>query len=80
MGTPYDMGGNTLVVDSIELGNTGAGTAGTNPGIYAGAGAPTITAAKGSIYLRTDGSAQEETLYVNTDGADTWVAGVAAAA
>jgi hypothetical protein len=41
-------------------------------GIYAGAGAPTISAPKGSLYSRTDGSSTSTRLYVNTDGATTW--------
>ena len=41
-------------------------------GVYFGSGAPTITAAKGSIYLRSDGSSTSTRLYVNTDGATTW--------
>lgn len=41
-------------------------------GIYVGSGAPTVSAAKGSIYLRTDGSSTSTRLYVNTDGATTW--------
>ncbi len=41
-------------------------------GFYWGSGAPTISAAKGSIYSRTDGSSTSTRLYVNTDGATTW--------
>jgi hypothetical protein len=41
-------------------------------GIYYGSGAPTVTAAQGSIYLRSDGSSVATRLYVNTDGATTW--------
>jgi len=48
----------------------GAGT----PGIYSGAGAPTLTAAQGSLYLRTDGSSTSTRAYINTDGAGTWTA------
>ena len=43
-----------------------------NVGIYFGSGAPSITAAQGSLYLRTDGSSTSTRLYVNTDGATTW--------
>lgn len=43
-------------------------------GLYLGSGAPTITAAKGSLYLRSDGSSSSTRLYVNSDGATTWVA------
>ena|ERR1044072_7378233 len=46
------------------------GTAGT--GWYVGSGAPTISAAKGSLYCRTDGSSTSTRVYVNTDGGTTW--------
>lgn len=41
-------------------------------GIYVGSGAPTVAAAKGSLYLRTDGSGTSDRAYINTDGATTW--------
>ena len=43
-------------------------------GIYVGSGAPTISAAQGSLYLRTDGSSTSTRAYINTDGATTWTA------
>lgn len=43
-------------------------------GIYFGSGAPTVTAAQGSLYLRTDGSTTSTRAYVNSDGGTTWVA------
>ncbi len=42
-------------------------------GIYVGSGAPTVAAAKGSIYLRSDGSSASTRLYVS-DGGTTWIA------
>jgi hypothetical protein len=42
-------------------------------GMYIGSGAPTIAAAKGSIYLRSDGSSTSTRLYVS-DGSTTWIA------
>ena len=45
-----------------------------SPGVYSGAGAPTGSAAKGSLYLRTDGSTTNDRAYINTDGATTWTA------
>ena len=48
-------------------------------GIYAGSGAPTLSAAKGSLYLRTDGSSTSTRAYINTDGATTWTNLVTAA-
>jgi hypothetical protein len=41
-------------------------------GIYYGSGAPTVSAAQGSIYLRSDGSGATDRMYVNTDGGTTW--------
>jgi hypothetical protein len=43
-------------------------------GIYVGSGAPTISAAQGSFYLRSDGSSVSTRLYVNSNGSTTWVA------
>ncbi len=40
-----------------------------NFGLFFGSGAPTLTAARGSLYLRSDG-----TPYYNTDGSTTWTA------
>lgn len=41
--------------------------------IYVGSGAPTVSATKGSLYLRTDGSSTSTRLYVN-NGTTNWVA------
>jgi len=49
--------------------NTAAGM-----GIYMGSGAPTIAAAKGSLYLRSDGSGVADRAYVNTNGTTGWAA------
>ena len=43
-----------------------------NLGIYFGSGAPTISAAQGSLYMRTDGSSTSTRMYVNTNGSTTW--------
>lgn len=56
----------------------GATTAGikmsstANFGVFFGSGAPTFTAAQGSIYLRSDGSSTSTRMYVNTTGSTTW--------
>jgi len=42
-------------------------------GLYIGSGAPTISAIKGSLYVRTDGSSTSTRMYVN-NGTTTWVA------
>jgi len=43
-------------------------------GVFYGSGAPTLAAAQGSLYLRSDGSGVGDRAYINTDGADTWTA------
>jgi hypothetical protein len=48
-------------------------------GVYAGTGAPTIAAAKGSLYMRADGSTTNDRMYVNTDGSTGWTAVITAA-
>ena len=58
-------------------GTTGAGvrvSSATNFGVFFGSGAPTLSAAKGSLYLRSDGSGINDRMYVNTDGSTTWTA------
>lgn len=56
----------------------GANTAGikvsstANLGIFFGSGAPTFSAAQGSLYIRTDGSSTTTRAYVNTNGSTTW--------
>jgi hypothetical protein len=47
----------------------------TNFGVFFGSGAPTLSAAKGSLYLRSDGSGATDRFYINTDGGTTWTAG-----
>jgi hypothetical protein len=39
-----------------------------------GSGAPTLSAAQGSLYLRTDGSSTSTRAYINTNGSTTWTA------
>ena len=56
-------------------GTAGAGflvSATANFGIFFGSGAPTLSAAKGSLYLCSDGTTTNDRLYVNTDGSTTW--------
>ena len=60
-------------LQAVQLGST-AGF-----GIYFGSGAPTITAAAGSLYLRTDGSSTSTRAYINTTGSTTWTAVTTAA-
>lgn len=51
----------------------------TNFGIFFGSGAPTFSAAQGSIYMRSDGSSTSTRLYVNTNGSTTWTTFTSAA-
>ena len=62
MQVPLTAGG----AEVIELGGTGIG-------FYFGSGLPTISAIKGSLYVRTDGSSTSTRMYVN-NGTTTWVA------
>jgi hypothetical protein len=45
-----------------------------NLGVFFGSGAPTLSAAQGSLYLRTDGSTTSTRMYVNTNGSTSWTA------
>jgi len=49
-------------------------TSTANFGIFFGSGAPTLSAAKGSLYLRSDGSGTGDRAYINTNGTTTWTA------
>lgn len=70
-GTATPAGGSTAA--SIRLGTTAA------LGIYYGSGAPTVSAAQSSIYMRTDGSSTSTRMYINTDGSTGWTNVVTAA-
>ena len=50
-----------------------------NLGVFFGSGAPTLSAAQGSLYLRTDGTTTNDRMYVNTNGTTTWTAVITAA-
>ena len=43
-------------------------------GVFFGSGAPTLSAAQGSLYMRTDGSSTSTRMYVNTNGSTGWTA------
>ena len=58
-------------------GTAGAGlrfSSTSNFGVFFGSGAPTLAAAKGSLYLRSDGSGTTDRAYINTNGSTTWTA------
>lgn len=44
----------------------------SNLGIFFGSGAPTLSAAQGSLYVRTNGTTTNDRLYVNTNGTTGW--------
>lgn len=39
---------------------------------YVGTGTPTLTAPKGSLYIKTDAATTTDRLFINTDGSTTW--------
>ena len=47
-------------------------TSTANFGIFVGSGVPTVTAAQGSLYLRTDGTGVADRIYVR--GSSAWIA------
>jgi hypothetical protein len=49
------------------------------PQILAGSGAPSSTVAKGTLYIRLDGSSTSTRMYIATDNAGTWTNFVTAA-
>lgn len=62
-----------VAADNFTVPSSGAFFIGASgPKIVAGSGAPAGTAAKGSLYIRTDGSSASTRLYINTDGATAW--------
>ena len=77
-------GGSLSVTGNVALltgtavptgGTTGAGltmSSTANLGVFFGSGVPTLSAAKGSLYLRTDGSSVSTRMYVNSNGSTTW--------
>jgi len=72
-----------LAGTAIPAGGTaGAGlmvSSTANFGVFFGSGAPTLSAAKGSLYMRSDGSGINDRMYVNTSGSTTWTAVVTVA-
>lgn len=74
----YSGVGAMTILDATAVpagGTAGAGyklSSTSNLGIFFGSGAPTLAAAQGSLYIRTDGSSTSTRLYVNTNGSTTW--------
>lgn len=46
----------------------------SNFGVFFGSGAPTLAAAQGSLYLRSDGTTTNDRAYINTNGTTGWTA------
>lgn len=65
-GTAVPAGGTAGV--GIQMSST------ANLGVFFGSGAPSLSAAQGSLYLRTDGSSTSTRMYVNTNGTTGWTA------
>lgn len=63
-GTAVPAGGTTG--SGIKLSST------ANLGIFFGSGVPTLSAAQGSLYIRTDGSTTTTRMYINTNGTTGW--------
>ena len=74
----FNGGVKALGATAIPAGGTaGAGltvSSTSNFGVFFGSGAPSLSAAKGSLYLRSDGSGVADRMYVNTNGSTTWTA------
>lgn len=78
--------GNVKIDEGIQLlsttaipagGSTGRGyrfSSTSNFGVFFGSGAPSLSAAQGSLYLRSDGNATNNRAYINTNGGTTWTA------
>jgi hypothetical protein len=60
------------LIGTVQLGNTG-------PEILFGAGAPTIAAPQGSLYINTTGNSTSTRMYINTNGTTGWTNFVTAA-
>lgn len=69
-GVVTGVSGTAATAGGVKAFGLGSGTV----GIAWGSGVPTLSAGQGSLYLRTDGSSTSTRLYVNSDGATTWVA------
>jgi len=70
-----DATGNQINVDGVSVAwdamTNAVITSTSRPSISSGTGAPTFTAAQGSMYIRIDGGVNTR-VYINTTGATTW--------
>jgi hypothetical protein len=73
-------GGGTILFPTTAIpagGTPGVGyrfSSTSNFGIFFGSGAPTLSAAQGLLYVRSDGTTTNNRAYINTDGSTTWTA------
>lgn len=80
VGTGITAGGGTSIYAATAIpagGTAGSGykfSSTTNFGVFFGSGAPSLSAAKGSLYLRSDGTGVADRAYINTNGSTTWTA------
>lgn len=72
--TVFGVGTSAAITSGGAQGIGFVSTSTANFGVFFGSGAPTISAAKGSIYLRSDGSGVNDRAYINTNGSTTWTA------
>lgn len=77
-GTSHSSGTTIFSTTAVSAGGTlGVGyqmSATANLGIFYGSGAPSLSAAQGSLYMRTDGSSSNSRMYVNTTSTNVWTA------
>ena len=74
-----DFGGPTPAGGNVEARIMVGGGGNSRLGIYWGSGAPTVSAAQGSIYIRTNGTGVGDRFYINTNGTTTWTSVTTAA-
>lgn len=72
------LAGNLTVQSATAIPAGGTAAAGVmlsstaNFGVFFGSSAPTLSAAQGSLYLRSDGTTINNRAYINTNGSTTW--------
>lgn len=71
--TQLDNANLTIVAKDYIVGETKVGDTSTGVSISVGTGAPSFAAAKGSVYIRLDGSSSSTRMYINSTGSTTWV-------
>ena len=76
----YDLSGNQIKMDAVVLqSKTQPNTGPTIIFGAVGAGPPTVSATKGSLFINTTAAAVGTRLYINTTGSTTWASFTASA-